>query len=181
MKLRASVLGFIALFSASLVAKPSVTIGKQVFILAYEEKAKSGALREFLPLGESLDSWEHLVAIREFRTIAEPKQYIVSFAQQYRVQNPTAKFMITEDKVKGDWLIDFMHASPDPKVRFIEWNVFRARKAKEGIVVFQYAARYRYKDAVSEILAVVPKFGSEMSQIVYAAEFEEKDEPNQAP
>jgi len=164
-------------FGCSLRAEPTVTIGNTSFFLASEEKGKDSRLREFLPLGDELKSWRRLVGIREFYTLEDPKQYVLNLGGAYRAKNPTAKFMVSEDKANGDWLIDFMIGSPDPKNRFIEWNVFRARKVAKGIMVFQFAMRFPFKKEVQEILGEVPKFGGPVSRSVYAETFEVTDTP----
>ena len=165
---------------SSMRANPTITIGDVVFTLAHQEKNPQGALREFLPADQTLNAWDRLVSVRELRSVSDPKQYILTFAQQYRAQNPAMKFMVSEDKANGDWLIDFLLVSSAPEARFAEWNVFRAQKAKAGIVVYQYAARVPFKEHVTEISDRLAKMRESMVPIVYSADFQEK-EPNKAP
>lgn len=170
-------LGLLSASNAS--GKPSIVIGETKFLLASEEADGNGKLREFLPSGDNFEHWTRLVAVREFPKLSDSKEYIANFAREYHAKFPLMQFQVTQNPSSGDWTIDFMEYPTSGSLQFLEWNFFRAHKATQGLLVYQYAERFYFKDDPSEAGKAFKETRQKKLGTLWSAKFEEKEEPNQ--
>jgi hypothetical protein len=158
--------------------KTNVTVGDTTFLLASEEGNNNGKLREYLPIGENFDHWFHLVAVREFPKLDDPKKYIAAFAQQYHAKFPQMQFQVAQDVSTGDWTIDFLEYPTSGTLQFLEWNFFRAHKSPRGLMVYQHAVRFYYSGDMQPAADSFKETRKKMLGTLWAARFEEKEELN---
>jgi hypothetical protein len=173
---------FVLVFLCCSVAhgKSTIIVGGTVFVLANSESAENGKLREFLPRNDHFEHWTYLVAIREFPQIADPKRYIIGFSEQYHAKFPLMKYQLATDNANGDWTIDFMEYPAAGDLHYLEWNFFRAHKRPNGIVVYQYAERFYFTTDAKPAGKAFAETRNKMLGTVWAAKFEEVEEPNQS-
>lgn len=162
-------------------AGPIVEVGGITFQQVFKESKGSESLHEYLPPGEKLDSWTKLVAFREFSKPREPKAYIENLATVYRKKFPHMQFAVFQDVSTGDWMIDYFAYLKDEKPKYIEWNFFRARKAKKGIVVFQYAVRIFHDGWVLKVKDEMKSTRIKSLEFLLPTWFEEKPNSTSAP
>lgn len=120
--------------------KPSITFDGQTMFLAWQDKEHSPTMREFIPEGQDLESWTILSSIRDYPKVNDPFLFCGAMAKRATELNADAQGRVTENNETGDAVVDFL-AWPDDK-SFVEFNVFRFRKAPQGgLVAEQYALR----------------------------------------
>jgi|SRR5882672_4524267 len=129
----------------------SVKIAGEVFYPANTNSSAAGFLKEYLLHKETLNDWTKMFAIRHFKKLDSPKDYIDRMADDYRKRLPWMKFASGGQESKNRWFIDFlMYEKNGPKV--MEWNFFRAEtNTTGGLLVYQYAERRKYKKSVKEL------------------------------
>ena len=139
------------LLSAACSFAQSYEVAGVIFRPAFTNSSDAGYLREYLPVGQTLDAWTNLFAVRCFRDLDSPKDYIGKMAADYQQKYPGMKFATFDQKSKNRFFIDFFAYPLDKKSKFFEWDFFRAQtNAAGGIVVFQYAERRYRKKSVHE-------------------------------
>jgi hypothetical protein len=129
----------------------SVQIGTDIFHRAYTNSSSTGSLQEYCLSGETVKDWTKLFAIRQFKNVDSPKDYITRMADDYHKKLPWMTYASGGEKAKNRWFIDFlMYEKGGPKV--MEWNFFRAEtNSTGGVLVYQYAERKKYKKSVKEL------------------------------
>jgi hypothetical protein len=165
------------LLALTVSAKPSIAIGNRIFFLAGEEKSPNGQLREYLMADETFDHWTHLVAVRRFPKLKDPKAYIETMAKEYHARRPIMQFAVMRDDARKDWIIDFLDYPDTTDGRFMEWNFFRAHRSEQGLIVCQYAVRHYYKEKIDEIAPQLGPTRQAMLGVLLTAEFVESEEP----
>jgi hypothetical protein len=118
----------IASFAAepSVAKLPTLTFDGQTLNLAWEGGVPDAPIREYLPAGETLDTWHHLASIREYADLDNPAALAgkkLDFARQSYPNSPTN---ISTDSQTGEATIDFVAWPADQS--FIEFNVFKYAK-----------------------------------------------------
>jgi hypothetical protein len=122
-----------------------------VFRPAYTNSSDAGYLEEYLPAGQTLDTWTNLFGVRRVRNLDSPKDYIARLGNEYHKKYPHTTFASGGEQSKNRYFVDFLAYPLDKKSKYLEWNFFRAQtNATGGIVVFQYAERRRYQKSVHE-------------------------------
>jgi hypothetical protein len=123
---------------------PSVTFDGNTLLLAWQNKETQPTIREFVPAGQDLETWTILASIRDYPDLEDPFLVCGAMAKRATELNADAQGRVTENKETGEAVVDFL-AWPEDK-SFVEFNVFRYRKAEQGgLVAEQYAVR-DYKD-----------------------------------
>jgi hypothetical protein len=163
------------LLTSILNGKPSVTIGDTLFVLANEEGGADGQLREFLKPDETFEHWTRLVAIRHITKLDDPKSYIDAMARQYHAKRPHMQFAMMQDIARKDWIIDFIEYPDSGKLKFMEWNYFRAHKSSQGLIVYQYAVRYYYKKRIDELGNQIGETRKAMLGVLLKSDFSESE------
>jgi hypothetical protein len=129
----------------------SIQIGTNIFYPAYTNSSSKGYLREYCIQSETTKNWTKLFAIRHFKNVESPKDYIDRMSEEYRKKLPHMKFASGGQESKNRWFIDYLiYEKSGPK--FYEWDFFRAEtNATGGILVYQYAERRKYKKSIKEL------------------------------
>jgi hypothetical protein len=154
------------LFSMLAQAAPFIEIGDLHLYLANSGMTTSGPIKEYLPSGETLESWNRLASIRVFSKQTDPNAYLEGLGKQVTKDNPAARYQILKSE-SGVVVLDFLTFSdlsiPQP---FAEWNLMKATYVPgKGLVLYQYAMRiYMIDDTLPqkigmERLKVLPTFG----------------------
>lgn len=130
------------LFSMLSHAAPFIAIGDLRLYLANSGTTSSGPIKEYLPSGEKLESWNRLASIRIFSNLTDPNSYLEGLGKQVTKDNPAARYQILRN-ASGVVVLDFLTFSdlsiPQP---YAEWNLMKASYVPgEGLVLYQYAMR----------------------------------------
>jgi hypothetical protein len=124
--------------------KPTVKFDGATLLLAWQNSQDKPTIREFVPEGQDLETWTILASIRDYPEMEDPFLVCGAMAKRATELNADAQGRVTENKETGAAVVDFL-AWPEDK-SFVEFNVFRYRKADQGgLVAEQYAVR-DYKD-----------------------------------
>jgi hypothetical protein len=124
--------------------RPSVKFDGNTLLLAWQNSEQNPTIREFIPQGQDLETWTVLSSIRDYPNLDDPFLICGAMAKRATELNADAQGRVTENNETGEAVVDFL-AWPEDK-SFVEFNVFRYRKAEQGgLVAEQYAVR-EYKD-----------------------------------
>ncbi len=123
----------------------TVEFDGNVLELASLEDSPGQSLKEFIPAGETLETWTKLAAIREYKDFDDPKLMVGSLVKQLNKQYPDSPSSIIENPTTGEVIVDFVVWPPDAS--FVEFNVFKYSKNPTGGLVSQQYALREYKDA----------------------------------
>ncbi len=121
-------------------ATETVHFDGEVLGLAFEGDDPNATIKEYLPAGETLDSWTRLAAIRQFSHIEDPAAYAAATLKQLKENYPQSPSAVVEDPDSGAVVLDFVVWPEDAS--FVEFNVFRYEKRSGGgLISQQYALR----------------------------------------
>jgi hypothetical protein len=110
------------------------------FKKAFSDKSAAGPYFEYLPKGQSLKSWTKLMGYYDFPKLRDPKDAAQNLARLVKKANPLAQSQVIENPSTGEAIVDFVTWPED--VKFVEFNIWRYRKAPGGgLVALQYAER----------------------------------------
>jgi hypothetical protein len=124
--------------------RESVSFDGRTLVLAWEGENRGERIREYLPDGEKLDSWTTLASIREYPDLNDPKAVVTNLVRMLRQNHPRARSAVQENPRTGEVVVDFVTWPPDES--FVEFNVWKYRRAEAGgLVAHQYALR-DYRD-----------------------------------
>lgn len=120
-----------------------------VFQPVYTNSSDAGYLKEYLPVGQTSNNWTKLFAVRCFKDLASPKDYIAGLGEEYRNKYPGMEFASGDQQSKGRYFIDFLAYPLVNASKYLEWDFIRAQtNTAGGIVVFQYAERRYSKKSI---------------------------------
>jgi hypothetical protein len=144
------ILAFVC-FTALHCDAQAIQIGTNTFYPAYTNSSSEGFLREYCLRAETPDNWTKLFAVRHFRNVESPKDYINRMGEEYRKKLPHMTFAAGGQESKNRWFIDYLtYEKGEPKLT--EWSFFRAEtNVAGGIFVYQYSERMKYKKSVKEL------------------------------
>jgi hypothetical protein len=121
-------------------AKESVRFDDEEFVLAWQGSNDGESTKEYLPVGEDLESWKKLAAIREYPELDDPSAAVAAFAKILKEKYPQSPSSIIENPKTGDVIIDFVVWPADGS--FVEFNIFKySKQAGGGLRAEQYALR----------------------------------------
>jgi hypothetical protein len=124
--------------------KESVRFDGRTLVFAWEGENRGERIREYIPEGETLDSWTTLASIREYPDLNDPKAVVTNMLRLLRQNHPGARSAVQENPSTGEVVVDFVMWPPDES--FVEFNVWKYRRAEAGgLVAHQYALR-DYRD-----------------------------------
>lgn len=159
----------------TLAGEEVVSVGGNVFHLAFTGSTDEGSIKEFVPTGETINDWSTMVAVRYFNNEQSPEAYIRNMAERYRKLMPHMQFAMSQLEPDDVWDIDFIIYPRGQTSGFVEWNYFRAerRSVDEGIVVNQYVVRKPFERSISEAFDSLdlPTFRKQTLPILKQAEF----------
>jgi hypothetical protein len=123
-------------------------------VLAWQGGTADETVREYVPTGETLESWTKLASIREYPRLDDPRAVAANLVRALRQQNPAAQSAMIENPATGEVIVDFVTWPADRA--FVEFNVFKyARKPGGGLVAQQYALR-AYQDTTGFLRGLRP-------------------------
>ena len=126
-------------------AEPTLVFRGETFVQRYESGNDKARLAEFVPPGETLQTWTKLIGYRAvFDSVQSPTDAAAVVGKLARQRYAGAKPRVM---VKGsEALVEFVAKAPNSNV--IEYNVFKYAPGQDGrgIVSFQYAQRFRGLD-----------------------------------
>lgn len=127
--------------------KESVTFDGQTLKLAFEGSNPGSTMKEYIPDGETFETWTKLAGIFEYPEHDDPMALVQAVDKLLKEKNPQAQSAILENEKTGDVTIDFITWPEDGS--FVEFNVFKYHKnGNDGVIAWQYAVR-EYKDTVA--------------------------------
>ena len=142
----ACVANFVRAEEPSVSKVESLHFDGQVLVLAFEGNDSGATIREFIPAGETLDSWTRLAAIREFDNLDDPAAYGVATVEELKKKYPLSPSSLIENPRTGGVIVDFVVWPEDAS--FAEFNVFLYEKRPGGgLISQQYALRAYGADA----------------------------------
>jgi len=112
--------------------------------LAFEQVNQDESLAEYIPRGQSLERWTQLAAIRRFRDRRDPAAAVGALARSLKETNPLAPSKVLENPRTGEAMIDFVTWPESGE--FVEFNIFKYRKAADGTLVAEQYALRAYED-----------------------------------
>jgi hypothetical protein len=108
--------------------------------LAFDAADNRQALKEYLSKGENLENWGRLASVRVFKEMNDPKRATEQLALGIKAHNPQVQMALKHYEDRGESVIDFVTWPAD--LAFVEFNVFKYAKLKDGgVVAYQYALR----------------------------------------
>ena len=126
---------------------PTVSVDGEAFTKKFVGKPPRGdKLLEFVRDSESFDNWTKLVGYRYQQLPAlgnDPIKYASFMGQVVKQANPQANFQVLKNEQTNEAIIDFLTWPKDQK--FIELNVFRFWKSKDGNAVVSLQLAYRFE------------------------------------
>lgn len=135
---------FIALPVA--LAQEAFTIDGEPFTRKFVGNAPNGdKLIEFVRQQESFEQWTKLIGLR-FQQLPkinnDPVTMALAMAQVVKARDSRAQSVVRSNKEKTEAIIDFL--TGPPKGDFIEFNVFRYIKSRngKGVISLQFAYRF---------------------------------------
>jgi hypothetical protein len=126
-------------------AEPTLVFRGETFVQRYESGNDKARLAEFVPPGETLQTWTKLIGYRAvFDSVQSPTDAaaVVGKLAQQRYAGAKPRVMVNGTEA----LVEFVAKAPNSNV--IEYNVFKYAPGQDGrgIVSFQYAQRFRGLD-----------------------------------
>lgn len=122
----------------------------QTLELAFEGNDPGATIKEFIPAGETLDTWTKLAAIREFDNLDDPAAYGVATVEELKKKYPLSPSSLIENPKTGGVIVDFVVWPEDAS--FAEFNVFLYEKRPGGGLISQQYALRAYGDDSVEFL-----------------------------
>jgi hypothetical protein len=121
-------------------AQQSVTFDGRTLVLAWEGENRMERIREYIPENEKLDSWTTLASIRHYPNLNDPKAVVANLVRLLKQKTPKAPSAVQDNANTGEVVVDFVTWPPDES--FVEFNVWKYRRADTGgLVAHQYALR----------------------------------------
>jgi hypothetical protein len=125
---------------------PTVSVDGEAFTTKFVGKPPNGdKLLEFVRDSESFDKWTKLVGYRYQQLPGlgnDPIKYAAFMGQVVKQANPQANFQVLKSEQTNEAIIDFLTWPMDQK--FMELNVFRFWKSKDGKAVVSLQLAYRF-------------------------------------
>lgn len=124
----------------SLSAAKSLTFDGRTLNLAWEGGEPGAPIREYIPVGETLEHWTHLASIRQWSDLNDPRELAAKTLEGVQQNYPGAPHNMAENPDAGDTVIDFLIGPPDGS--FVEYNIFKySKRPGGGVIAQQYAVR----------------------------------------
>jgi len=125
-------------------ALEAVRFDGETFVLASKAEDSGRKIREFLPVGQKLESWTKLAAFHEFAELDDVDQYAEQLQRTVKEQYPQSPSAIQKNEKTGQVLVDFV-AWPEGG-SFVEFNIFRIEKNPSGGLIAEQYAQREYKN-----------------------------------
>jgi hypothetical protein len=125
-------------------AEDSIQFDGNVLSLASQEEAPGQSLKEYIPAGESLETWTKLASVREYDHLDDPKAVAGALIDKLKKQYPNSPSSVIQNPTTGEVIVDFVVWPPDGS--FVEFDVFKYQKRAEGGLIAQQYALREYQD-----------------------------------
>lgn len=126
---------------------PTVTVDGEAFTKKFVGKPPNGdRLLEFVRDNESFDNWTKLVGYRYQQLPGlgnDPIKFASAMGQMVKQVNPQANYQVLKNEKTNEAIIDFLTWPRDQK--YLELNVFRFWKSKDGKAVVSVQLAYRFE------------------------------------
>jgi hypothetical protein len=153
------ILAFAAFGSLLAAAPESMKFGGVTFRKAFSDKTAEGPFSEYLPKGQSLETWSKLMGWYEFPALNSPKEVGQTLVQVVKKQNPDAQGEVVYNSTLDEAIVDFVTWPKDQS--YVEFNVWKYTKAHAGgLVAIQYAER-----VTSDFEAFFKKLGDKRTSV----------------
>lgn len=155
----------------ALAADPTaINVDGTNFRLAKADAEEPTHLREYVPEGESLESWTHLIGLRHCAAPETPRNFVEQLAAMYASEHPALECAGHQNRVTGQCALDFLL----PGDGFVEWNFIRATPAGDGgIDVVQYAMRFPHDGHAADVNDALDAARQHLLPILANADFSE--------
>ena len=136
--------------------------------------------QEFLPKGEELEKYKKMIMVELVTGDFTPEEVMAQKIQELEARkmiDQMAKYKVSENKEKGELLLDFMLSDSDGKqATTTEWNAYRYTtyedaSGKKGVCLFALSKR-EYGRAMIDFVKDL-----ETNRLKYVAEFTELNTP----
>ena len=136
--------------------KKTIEFDGNTLELAWQNRDQRGdTIQEFVPAGQTLDSWTKLAAYYEYPGIDEAKELVSAIVKKLNERTPRGPAAILENEETGELILDFVVWPEDNS--YVEFNIFKYSKRPEGgLVAQQYALRAYGNDAEEFLKALRP-------------------------
>lgn len=121
------------------------------FELAWSDQPnKDYYIQEYLPAGETLESFDQMLTLHVFDTKTTVKEGIgqkINELNKRKETDPTCNFAVQSNPDESEYIIDFvLGESEGDEMTIVEFNVYRYKrvkigKRKEGLLVYAYSKR----------------------------------------
>lgn len=121
-------------------AEASINFQGTSFVLGYQAENPNTILNEYIPVGQDLDRWTQLIAVRHSLNETDKEDLTQRFLGLLLQQNPDMPYQVYRSTETGDVGLDFVIVrSPEGA----EFNIFihTDHPTENGLLVYQYAER----------------------------------------
>jgi hypothetical protein len=125
-------------------AHQSVQFDGNVLVLAWEGGNPGERIKEYIPNGQTLETWTKLASIRRYDHLDDPQALAGGLLKQLKKNYPLSPSSIIENPKTGEVIVDFIVWPEDGA--FVEFNVFKYGKDEQGKVVAQQYALRAYEN-----------------------------------
>jgi hypothetical protein len=128
---------------ATAARAPFVSLGDRRFYRIFATDSPI-PLREYIPDGEAMEHWSHLVSVRVLKDLSDPANYLQIVEANVAKSNPSNRSRLLQVDATKDLVLDFLvFGANAASQQFAEWSLMRCKYVPgAGLVVFQYAVRY---------------------------------------
>lgn len=139
--LKLLLLVLIVLSNVKVASAQNILWDKKEYELQFVGVSSGNYINEYVLPSQTLQNWTNIITVHYFPSTPNPSDYIASY-------------MAYVSESKSHYLISYMpdanlfsYGLVSQKGPYIEYNVLKAEKAKEGgIRVLQFGHKYKYKD-----------------------------------
>jgi hypothetical protein len=119
-----------------------VSFDGQTLVLAARGENAGEQVMEFIPAGETLETWSRLASVRVYDKSFDPKALAGGLVKQVKKAFPRAPCALVENAEAGAVIVDFVIIPADGSLA--EFNIFKYWRMPDGqVVAEQYAVRRR--------------------------------------
>lgn len=156
-----------------------VYFNSTAFTLAWSDKPRENyRIQEFLPAGDSVETFHQMMTIHVFITNLTPKEAAQQEAKELddrKKTDPVCQYSIAASPDGSEAMVDFLlGVSRNDSMKTVEFNVYRYKQItvsenKKAVVVYAYSRR-SYGDDITAFLHTLRETRREMLNQMIAAE-----------
>lgn len=114
------------------------------FALSWTGAAEVEAVQEYLPAGQTLESYDEMFIIRTATTSNTPlvaAQNMAAGLEERRGTDPVVNYDLIENEATGEVVLDFLISDSSSGTVVVEWNAYRYLPLDGGIVGYAISRR----------------------------------------